>query len=202
MRDQVGSYRVIVSRETPQLEDFSLCILQKNNVFGCDADILDNPRVPLIKRWQGRAVDQKAARAIFIGHFDCEETDPSASQKLPWSWKIVTGANPAYDAFNAQHQLFYPSKKSKSALWYDPVFKVETLDGRQVWTKRHYRVTPREVAPDLRGENGTSAGAWTLSTLDNGVISKEFWTIVAQLMILAGQFFTILERPLSLVSLT
>ena len=33
MRDQVGSYRVIVSYETPQLEDFSLCILQQNNCF-------------------------------------------------------------------------------------------------------------------------------------------------------------------------
>ena len=33
MRDQVGSYRVIVSFETPQLEEFSLCILQQNNCF-------------------------------------------------------------------------------------------------------------------------------------------------------------------------
>ena len=29
MRDQVGSYRVIVSYETPELEAFSLCILQQ-----------------------------------------------------------------------------------------------------------------------------------------------------------------------------
>ena len=45
MRDQVGSYRVIVSYETPQLEEFSLCILQQNNCFGCSADILDEPKV-------------------------------------------------------------------------------------------------------------------------------------------------------------
>ena len=28
LRDQVGSYRVIVSNKTPQLEDFTQCILQ------------------------------------------------------------------------------------------------------------------------------------------------------------------------------
>jgi len=177
MRDQVGSYRVIVSYETPQLEEFSLCILQKNNCFGCDASIVESPRVPLLRRWQGRLLDETAARQIFIGHLDCEQAD-AASRRMPWSWKVVCGANPAYDAFPAQHQIFYPSEKSKSALWYDPVFLVETLDGRKVWTKRHYRCTPRTVAPDLAGEDGSSAGAWTLTTLDNGVISKEHWTTV------------------------
>ena len=43
LRDQVGSYRVIVSNETPQLEDFSLCILQQNNCFQADAQILEHP---------------------------------------------------------------------------------------------------------------------------------------------------------------
>ena len=76
---------------------------------------------------------------------------------------------------------------------YDPVFKVETVDGRQIWCKRHYRCTPRTVDADLSadraalaggegtstgGESGSSAGAWTLTTLDNGVISKESWTTV------------------------
>ena len=178
MRDQVGSYRVIVSYETPQLEDFSLCILQQNNCFGCDAKIIETPRVPLLQKWRGEAVDEKASRQLFIGHFDCEEAHQDASKKLPWSWKIVCGANPAYDAFPAQHQIFYPSEKSGKALWYDPVFKVETLDGRQVWTKRHYRCMPRVVDDDLTGPSGESHGAWTLTTLDNGVISKEHWTTV------------------------
>ena len=177
MRDQVGSYRVIVSFETPQLEEFSLCILQQNNCFECSADILETPRVPLQRRWNGAALDAAAARQIFVGHLDHAEAHAS-SQKLAHSWKIVCGANPAYDAFPAQHQIFYPSTKSSTSLWYDPVFKVETLDGRQVWTKRHYRCTPREVAADLRGDDGASHGAWTLSTLDNGVISKEHWTTV------------------------
>ena len=178
MRDQVGSYRVIVSYETPQLEEFSLCILQQNNVFGCDAAILEEPRVPLLKRWRGAPLDEAASRQLFIGHFDCDEAHSEASRGLPWSWKIVCGANPAYDAFPAQHQIFYPSEKSKTSLWYDPVFLVETLDGRRVWTKRHYRCTPREVADELRGEDGASHGAFTLTTLDNGVISKEHWTTV------------------------
>jgi hypothetical protein len=178
MRDQVGSYRVIVSYETPQLEEFSLCILQQNNCFGCEAAILDTPRVPLLRRWRGAPVDAAAARQLFIGHFDCDEAAVDEAHRLPWSWKIVCGANPAYDAFPAQHQIFYPSQKSSSALWYDPVFKVETLDGRQVWTKRHYRCSPRPVAADLAQEDGSSAGAWTLTTLDNGVLSREHWTTV------------------------
>jgi len=179
MRDQVGSYRVIVSYETTQLEAFSLCILQQNNVFGCDAAILSTPAVPLLRSWRGAPLDTAAARQIFIGHFDCEEAHPSAAARLPWSWKIVCGANPAYDAFPAQHQIFYPSDKSPNTLWYDPVFKVETLDGRQVWCKRHYRCVPRTVLePELAQADGSSAGAWTLSTLDNGVISKEHWTTV------------------------
>jgi len=178
MRDQVGSYRVIVSYETPQLEEFSLCILQQNNCFECRADILETPRVPLMRTWRGAVVDSDVARQLFIGHFDCTESHPEASLRLPWSWKIVCGANPAYDAFPAQHQIFYPSQRSKNALWYDPVFKVETLDARQVWCKRHYKCVPRVVDADLTGEGGSSAGAWTLSTLDNGVISKEHWTTV------------------------
>ena len=258
---------------------------QKNNLFNCDAPILELPRVPLLRQWRGSPLSQQAARQLFIGHYACEEAH-STAQRLPWSWKIVCGANPAYDAFPAQHQIFYPSAKSANALWYDPVFKVrldtrrslqrlcgicrrqravvavtpalpspppplpvplpphatslhvtrgvptahtaqraadentvrstvaptgtptatstvsspmspaltlhnapltrlpprrcqvETLDGRSVWTKRHYRCMPRSVASDLAGEDGSSAGAWTLTTLDNGVVSKEHWTTV------------------------
>ena len=45
LRDQVGSYRVIVSYETELLEAFSLCILQQHNCFNCDAKILTRPNV-------------------------------------------------------------------------------------------------------------------------------------------------------------
>lgn len=165
LRDQVGSYRVIVSNETPELEDFSLCILQQNNCFGCDAPILETP-VTVMEEWRGAPLDQNAAAQIFVGHLDDPAASPAGAAK-PWSWKIVVGANPAYDAFPMQHQIFYPAAKG-DGLWYDPVFCVETLDGELVWTKRHYRCAPRASTP----------GLWTLTTLDNGVLSEEHWTTV------------------------
>jgi len=186
LRDQVGSYRVIVSNETPQLEDFTLCILQQNDCFNCDAPILDRPRVPLLEKWRGKPLDDEASRQILIGHLD-HPAASDASCKKPWSWKIVVGANPAYDAFPMQHQIFYPSgrgKESKS-LWYDPVFCVETLDGDLVWCKRHYRCTPRRHWSEDENNNEeatsktkTTPGAWTLTTLDNGMVSEEKWTII------------------------
>merc|ERR1719486_971571 len=137
MRDQVGSCRVVTSFETEELEAFSQCILQRNNCFGCAAEILPSPCAPL-STWRGEPLDDNGAARIFYGHLNIPEAD-GASDRLPWSWKIVCGANPAYDAFPCQHQIFYPGKAVNS-MWYDPVFKVETVDGRQVWRRRHYRV--------------------------------------------------------------
>ena len=179
LRDQVGSYRVIVSNETPQLEDFTLCILQQNNCFNCDSPILTRPKVPLIDSWpKGKALTDEASRQILIGHLDHPDANQKYSQKKPWSWKIVVGANPAYDAFPMQHQIFYPTSSSKS-LWYDPVFCVETLEGDLVWCKRHYRCTPRKHwSSSVEAGNVATPGAWTLNTLDNGMVSEEQWTTV------------------------
>jgi len=177
LRDQVGSYRVIVSNETPELEEFTLCILQQNDCFNCDAPILDLPRVPLMQQWNGAPVDDDAARHILIGHLDHPSSHPQHSQKLPWSWKIVVGANPAYDAFPMQHQIFYPSESSSKSLWYDPVFCVETLSEELVWCKRHYRCSPRKHWSSS-STNNKSPGAWTFTTLDNGMMSEERWTTV------------------------
>ena len=47
------------------------------------------------------------------------------------------------------------------------MFRVETIDGRVVWCKRHYRV-----------RNGPVPGTFRFSVLDNGVTSDEFWTIL------------------------
>jgi hypothetical protein len=193
LRDQVGSYRVIVSNETPQLEDFTLCILQQNNCFQCDSPILQQPRVPLLQTWRGQPLDHAGARQILLGHLEHSESLNGGS--YPWSWKIVVGANPAYDAFPMQHQIFYPSgdrggsagennnnvrqdkkKTGSSSMWYDPVFCVETLDGGLVWCKRHYRCTPRQHWSESKGT--TTPGAWTLTTLDNGMVSEEHWTTV------------------------
>mmetsp|Transcript_22733 Transcript_22733/g.33570 ORF Transcript_22733/g.33570 Transcript_22733/m.33570 type:complete len:605 (+) Transcript_22733:83-1897(+) len=174
LRDQVGSYRVIVSNETPQLEDFTLCILQQNDCFQCNAPILSQPRVPLFDKWRRQPLTQETSRQILIGHLDHPAACSDASQKKDWSWKVVLGANPAYDAFPLQHQIFYPSSGGKGkSLWYDPVFAVDTLQGDRVWCKRHYRCTPRRHWSD-----DNAAGAWTLSTLDNGMVSEEHWTIV------------------------
>lgn len=52
-------------------------------------------------------------------------------------------------------------------MWYDPVFRVECLDGRNVWCKRHYKV-----------RDGPVPGTFYFSVLDNGITSNEFWTIV------------------------
>jgi hypothetical protein len=53
-------------------------------------------------------------------------------------------------------------------MWYDPVFRVQTLDGRNIWCKRHYRVRQRDENP----------ATFRLSVSDNGVTSDEYWTIV------------------------
>ena len=53
---------------------------------------------------------------------------------------------------------------------YDPVFLVETVDGRRVWTKRHYRCTPRKALGSEGKQKGSTPGLWTFSTLDNGVV--------------------------------
>jgi hypothetical protein len=81
------------------------------------------------------------------------------------SWKVACGANVAYDQFPSQNQIFYESVNGRD-MWYDPVFRLETLDGRHVWCKRHYKV-----------RNGPEPGTFKLSVLDNGVTSNEFWTI-------------------------
>jgi hypothetical protein len=71
----------------------------------------------------------------------------------------------AYDQFPSQNQIFYESVNGRS-MWYDPVFRVETIDGRNVWCKRHYSV-----------RDGPEPGTFRFSVLDNGITSNEFWTI-------------------------
>lgn len=154
--DQVCSFRCIVSYESQLLEDFSLCILQKNNCLGLSADIPTRPRVLPMTHFRGQALTHHKAEDLFIGWLG----------KKKWSWRVVAGQNVAYDQFPCQYQLYYRGK-AKNSLWYDPVFQVITLDGKAVWRRRHYRVRRAEVP-----------GTFHFSVLDNGVISKEFWRIV------------------------
>jgi len=163
-RDQVASYRTIVSFESELLRDFSLCILQKNNIFGCSATIPTIPYVTPIQTWRGKDVTIDDARSLLVGHLD-DDLAPTGGHKTHVSWKVAAGANVAYDQFPSQNQLFYPNSKGRD-MWYDPVFRVTTIDGRNVWCKRHYKV-----------RNGEAPGTFRLSVLDNGVTSNEFWTI-------------------------
>ena len=163
--DQVASYRTIVSYESDLLRDFSFCILQKNNIFGCDAKIPELPQVAPMKEFRGKPLTKEVARQLLIGHLD-DEKAMEGSEKTDISWKVSAGANVAYDQFPSQNQIFYESVNGKS-MWYDPVFRVETIDGRNVWAKRHYRVRDQEVP-----------GTFRFSVLDNGVTSDEFWTLV------------------------
>ena len=65
------------------------------------------------------------------------------------------------------------------------------MDGDLTWCKRHYRVTPRKHwSSSSQGDDAdddttttpttstTAPGAWTLTTLDNGMVSEERWTTV------------------------
>jgi len=166
-RDQVASYRTVVSYESELLRDFSLCILQKNNIFECSAEIPKLPVVEPMNKWNGNDMSVDIARGIMIGHLEgVGQASLEPCQNLDVSWKVACGANVAYDQFPSQNQLFYPSRNGKD-LWYDPVFRVETIDGRNVWCKRHYRV-----------RNGPVPGTFRFSVLDNGVTSDEFWTIL------------------------
>ena len=173
-RDQVASYRTIVSFESSLLRDFSQCILTKHNIFGCEATIPNtHPDVPPVTTWNDIPVTPEIARSFLIGHLEpptmLAQEVKDYSHKLDVSWKVACGANEAYDKFPCQNQIFYPTKKGTTTMWYDPVFRVETLDGRSVWCHRHYK-----VRQNLQGSPAT----FYFSVLDNGVVSNEYWTIV------------------------
>ncbi|KAA0045901.1 violaxanthin de-epoxidase [Cucumis melo var. makuwa] len=154
--DQVCNYRCIASYESPNLEAFSLCVLQKHNILDLDAKIPEKPYVPPIERFRGKELCHETAEDLFIGGLG----------SLEWSWRVVAGQNPAYTRFPCQYQLFYRGK-ARGSFWYEPVFMVKTLEGKMVWRRRRYRV-----------KRGKIAGTFLFSVFDNGVVANEFWSIV------------------------
>ncbi|KAJ8443247.1 hypothetical protein Cgig2_010142 [Carnegiea gigantea] len=154
--DQVCNYRCIASYESPYLEAFSLCVLQKHNCLHLDAKIPEKPYVVPMSKFRDYDLCHDIAEDLFVGWLG----------NLDWSWRVVAGQNPAYDQFPCQYQLFYRGK-AKGSFWYEPIFQVKTLDGRIVWRRRRYRVKRAKVP-----------GTFFFSVLDNGVVSNEFWTIV------------------------
>ncbi|CAH9109713.1 unnamed protein product [Cuscuta europaea] len=155
--DQVCNYTCIASYESPYLEEFSLCVLQKNNCLGLDVKIPEKPHVAPMSEFRRQKLCHETAEDLFVGWLG----------KFDWSWRVVAGQNPAYDQFPCQYQLFYRGK-AKGSFWYEPVFQVRTLDGGAlVWRRRKYRV-----------KRGKIPGTFHFSVLDNGVVSNEIWTIV------------------------
>ncbi|CAM9480529.1 unnamed protein product [Chrysoparadoxa australica] len=154
--DQVCAYRCITSYETKEFENFSLCILTKHNLLDNHATIPTQPSPPIMTHFRGMPLDWTTAEQLFIGWLGKRDT----------SWIAVAGLNPAYDAFADQNQLFYRGRQS-TGLWYDPCFKVTTIDGRVVWRRRHYKV-----------RRAKRIGSFYFSVLDNGVTSQEYWKLI------------------------
>ena len=124
--DQVCSYRCVVSYESPKLEAFTLCVLQKHNCLGLCADILMQPDVQPLKTFRGKPVTHECAEDLFIGWLG--RSNPNANgAPVEYSWRVVAGQNAAYDQFPCQYQMFYRGK-AKGSMWYDPVFQVHNLN--------------------------------------------------------------------------
>ncbi|KAK4380423.1 hypothetical protein RND71_002285 [Anisodus tanguticus] len=103
--DQVCNYRCIASYENKYLEEFSLCVLQKNNCLELDAKIPEK-RVPPMAEFRGEKLSPEIAEDLFVGWLGT----------LDWSWRVVAGQNPAYDQFPCQYQLFYRGK-ARGSFW-------------------------------------------------------------------------------------
>ena len=64
---QVASYRCIVSHETPALQAFTLCVLQRHNCLGLHAPIPQRPAPEPMASFRGRPLTHDTAEDIFIG---------------------------------------------------------------------------------------------------------------------------------------
>eukprot|EP00468_Gymnochlora_sp_CCMP2014_P013688 CAMPEP_0167750178 /NCGR_PEP_ID=MMETSP0110_2-20121227/5843_1 /TAXON_ID=629695 /ORGANISM="Gymnochlora sp., Strain CCMP2014" /LENGTH=546 /DNA_ID=CAMNT_0007635463 /DNA_START=186 /DNA_END=1826 /DNA_ORIENTATION=+ len=157
LRDQVKAYSIIRSYESREFERLSLCINEKNNCLRNNAQRPLLPNVTPMKTFRGEPLTWEAAETILIGR---------RNENNPLSWMLVCGQNPAYDEFPCQYQMFYRGKAKKS-LWYNPVFKLFTPDGKEVWRKSDYKVRRDEVP-----------GKFKFSFCDNGVTSQENWHII------------------------
>jgi hypothetical protein len=86
---QVCSYRVLASYESPQLQAFSKCVLQKHNCLENTAAIPMVPDPEPLETLLGATLSWQAAEDIFIGHLA-----PQAPSPQPFSWRVVCGKNP------------------------------------------------------------------------------------------------------------
>ena len=82
---------MLASYESPLLERFSLCILQKHNCLRNHADIPMTPNAPPLTTFQGKQLTWDAAEDIFVGNL---AEDHSSSDKQRFSWQVAAGKNP------------------------------------------------------------------------------------------------------------
>ena len=164
--DQVCSYRCIASFESEALAEFSLCILQKHNCLGLDASIPQLPKPKPLRYFRDQPLSTDLARDLLVGWLSNAGSSLIESEEEQFSWRVFAGKNAAYDYFPCQYQLFYPGK-ARNSFWYQPIFKVKTLDGLEKWRERLYRVRELDVP-----------GTYRFSVLDNGVTSLEDWTLL------------------------
>jgi hypothetical protein len=66
----------------------------------------------------------------------------------------------------SQNQLFYPAVRGTN-VWYDPMFRVKIINGRDMWCKCHYRV-----------RHGCAPDTFHFSVLNNGIMSDELLAIL------------------------
>ena len=156
LNDQVCTYRCIRSYQNDEFERLARCMLHSHNCLGNNAVRPEFPRVSPMTMFRGEPLTHETAERIMQGWFG----------EKKFSWIAVAGNNDAFDAFPNQYQIWYPGK-AKNSFWYNPVFKVNTLDGRTVWRRSDYRCR-RESVP----------GTFIFSFMDNGVTSQEYWRIV------------------------
>jgi hypothetical protein len=68
--DQVCNYRCIASYESPQLEAFSLCVLQKHNCLELNAAIPSKPSVAPLSMFREQQLSHEVAEDLFVGWLD------------------------------------------------------------------------------------------------------------------------------------
>ena len=160
LNDQVCTYTCIRSYQNKEFEYLARCMLHSHNCLGNDAVRPELPEVMPMTHFRGEPLTHDAAEGIMQGWYGV------GPDQKPYSWLAVAGQNPAYDHFPCQYQIWYRGK-ARNSFWYNPVFKVQTLDGDEVWRRSDYRC-----------KRGSTPGTFYFSFMDNGVTSLEYWRIV------------------------
>ncbi|KAI3863321.1 hypothetical protein MKW92_038994 [Papaver armeniacum] len=123
--DQVCNYRCIASYESPNLEAFSLCVLQKHNCLELDAKIPEKPFVPPMVKFRGEDLCHETAEDLFVGWLG-----------------IWTGVGVS---LQGKTRLMISSHVSISC-FIEGKQEVKTLEeGNLVWRRRRYRVKRAKV---------------------------------------------------------